>query len=218
MMLFEDGRGHLGIVEGRHQRVLHGERRDPLALGDRAGALRVPHLGPRRLHRDQHRVVAAVVGPFELHHLVPAGEGAGQADPVHGGLGARVGEAHLLQAEALADQLRRPELAVVGHPVERSLGGRLPEGLHHHRMGVAHHERPEAHGEVHVLATVHVPHARAFGPLDVDGIGLVGAEVAGHSEGQHPLGPLVHLEAGAVLPAIPFQLFGVRRHARGAGR
>ena len=48
-----------------------------------------------------------MVGAFELDELVAVGIGPGDAQRVHGGLGARVGVAHLLDAGAHGDDALR---------------------------------------------------------------------------------------------------------------
>jgi hypothetical protein len=51
------------------------------------------------------RVVAAVVAALDLHDRLAPGVGAGGADGVHERLGAGVGEAQHVEAEALAEAL-----------------------------------------------------------------------------------------------------------------
>ena len=73
---------------------------DAAAVGDAdrvvAGAERLQ----RRVDRDHHGVVVAVVGALDLEDHVAAGGAASEVDGVHRRLGAGVGEAPLRQAEA----------------------------------------------------------------------------------------------------------------------
>ena len=59
----------------------------------------------RRLHRDHHLVVVAVVAALDLDDLVPAGGALGDPDGVHRRLGAGVGEPPHRQPVAVPQQL-----------------------------------------------------------------------------------------------------------------
>src|SRR5262249_19740208 len=92
--------GHaVQVVERGDQRQV-GDGPGDSGRGGGTGRL-VP--GPRvflvRGHGDLHRVVVAVIAALDLDDQVPAGARAHQADGVHGGFRARVGEAPARQAE-----------------------------------------------------------------------------------------------------------------------
>ncbi len=80
----------------------------------------------------------AVVATGELHHPVPAGRTAGEADDRHGRLGSRRHETDLVATgHRLGDHLGQTDLAfgrgTVGRAARRCLG----DGRDHGRMGVA---------------------------------------------------------------------------------
>ena len=174
-----------------------GERpRVARAVGDRAGVVAFPQLLQRRIDRDHHRVVVAVVGPLDLEDHVAIGGAASQMDRGHRRLGAGVGEPPLRKAEAAGELLGHHDRAVggggeVGAEVDPRLYRRA-----HGRVGVADAHDAEAVVEVDVLVPVHVPDAGARAALDVHGPGIVLLERRGDALRHHLDGALVALSGG----------------------
>ena len=84
--------GHVGRDAGRHR------RRRPACRAR-------PRASESGTHREHHRVVVPVVRALDLHDVLAPGGGPRDADRVHRRLGAGVGEAHLVAAEAPAELL-----------------------------------------------------------------------------------------------------------------
>ena len=108
----------------------------------------------RRIDRDHHRVVVAVVGALDLEDHVAAGGAAGEVDGVHRRLGSRVGEAPLGQPEAPGQLLGDRDRAgggevgaLVNAALDSGADGRV-------RMPDTHH--PKAVVEVDVLVAVDI--------------------------------------------------------------
>jgi hypothetical protein len=79
----------------------------------------------------------AVVAAGELHDLAAPGEAAGQPDGAHGGLGAAVDQAHLLdRPDALDDALGELDLARARRAEARAAGGGGLQRLDDGRVGV----------------------------------------------------------------------------------
>ena len=152
----------LGVVEGDGAGQLGQRPRRAAAVGDAdrvvAGAERLE----RRVDRDHHRVVVAVVGALDLEHRVAAGGAAGEVDGVHRRLGAGVVEAPLGQAEAPGQLLGDRDRAVGrGGEVGAFVDPRLDRGADG-RVGVADAHHAEAVVEVDVFVAVDVPDAAAL--------------------------------------------------------
>ena len=181
----------VGVVEGDGAGQLAHRVGDAAAVGhaDRvvAGAERLQ----RRVDRDHHRVVVAVVGALDLEDRVAAGGAAGEVDGVHRRLGAGVVEAPLGQAEAARQLLGDGDRAVGrGGEVGPFVDPRLDRGADG-RVGVADAHHAEAVVEVGVLVAVDVPDAAALAALDVDRPGVVLLEGGGDAVGHHLDRPLV---------------------------
>jgi hypothetical protein len=132
-------------------------------------------------HREQERVVVAVVGALHLHDLVPPRGGAGDAEGIHRRLGPGVDDANLLQSEPLADRFGERDRGGCRHREVDRLASRLLESFDDLRMGVADDVDAEAAVEVLVLDTVDVPDARTLAALEVDRIRVPSLEVRGHT-------------------------------------
>ncbi len=158
----------------------------PLETGALAGPLPPAHHIGIGDHGEHHGVVVAVVGALDLaDHVAPGGR-AGHPDGIHGGLGARIGEAHHLEMEPAGDLLSEGHGRLGGHREVGASGGRLTDRLDDPRMGVAHQHRAEATVEVEILAAVLVPDVAALTPAQIHGIGLHLLKRGGHAEGQNP--------------------------------
>ena len=157
----------LGVVERDDARGLGGAGRVAEAVGDRGGVLAVAHLVRRRLDRDHHGVVVAVVGALDLDDHVAPGEAAREVDGVHRRLGAGVGEAPVGEAPAAAQLLGDDDRALGRRREVRALVHLRLDGGGDDRVGVADAHDAEAVVEVEVLVAVDVPHLRAAAALDV---------------------------------------------------
>ncbi len=169
-----DGAGQFGQRQGDAAAVRHAER--VVALAERL---------ERRVDRDHHRVVVAVVGALDLQHRVAAGGAAGEVDGVHRRLGAGVVEAPLRQSEAASELARHRDRAVggggeVGAFVDPRLD-RVADG----RVGVADAHHAEAVVEVDVFVLVDVPDAAAAAAREVDRPGVALLEGGGDAVGHH---------------------------------
>jgi hypothetical protein len=108
--VFADQRlGRLEVIERRHQQTVLGVR------GPGTGELRLGKIRqPGREQAGDPGLVGAVVGALELEDPRPAGEGAGQALAVHGGLGTRGTKAQALgrrrDPRDLLGQIQRPSI------------------------------------------------------------------------------------------------------------
>jgi len=112
----------------------------------------------------------AVVRTEDLHDLVTAGIGAGDADGVHGRFGARVHEPPLRKLEVLRQDLGDGD-RVFGR--QRELGAKLTallDRLDDHRVGMSLDHAPEAVVEVTELKPVDAEDARALAVGEVEGV------------------------------------------------
>ena len=166
----------LDVVERHHERVVGEHRRDALRHRRRRRLVASAHGVGVGHHREHHGVVMSVVRTLDLQDPVAPGRGARDADRVHGGLGAGIGETHGVEVEAPA------ELLGEGHRGGRR-GGEVRAGacrpldrLDHLRVRVPHHVDAEPAVEVEVLRAVDVPDVRALPTLKVDRVRVVGVE------------------------------------------
>ena len=139
----------------------------------------------RRLHRDHHLVVMAVIAAFDLDDLRATRVAARGADRVHRRLGAAVRESHEVEAEPLDEQLRDVRVALARRHVQRAVLELLLDRLDHHGMAMTREQRAVAHVEVDVAVAVDVLEPGPLGSTGDDGIGVVELERRGHSQGQH---------------------------------
>ena len=124
----------------------------------------------------------AVVSAFELHDLVAAGSGAGQADGVHGRFRTAVAEAHHLDRKAVADFFGQLPLHVVGHAEHGAGAEAFFDGLHDRGMAMSGHERAEAQVVIDVFVAVEVAEFAALSFFHKNRIGIVSAIVAGYAQ------------------------------------
>jgi hypothetical protein len=183
----------LGVVVGDDQGQVGDRLGGALAELDAGGGLPRPHVVPARPDRHQHRLMVAVVGALDLDDLVAAGDTAGQPDGVHGGLGARVGEAHLVDPEAPAQLLGQQ--GRLGHRLGEvgADGGALGQGRDDLGMGVADGHHAEAVVVVGVLVAVDVPDPAAAGALEEDRVRRGVLEAGGDPQRQRLEGALTPL-------------------------
>ena len=107
-----------------------------------------------------------VIAALEFCHQGPPGRGARQPQGVHGCLGPRVAEGHLIHAwHHVAKQLRKRILVLVALPVMGSTRQRLPDRCFDLLRCVAEDHGREAQHEVQVFVVIRVPHPGAFRPL-----------------------------------------------------
>ena len=142
---------------------------------------------------DHDVVVMAVVGAEHLDDGLTAGEAAGDADGVHGGLGARVHEAPLRELEGAREMLGHDD-GVFGRQAElRAERRALLDGLDDGGMGVALHHAAVAVVEVGDLLAVDAPDVRALAVRVVDRVGIAGVIRGGDAHGHVLDGALVEL-------------------------
>ncbi len=181
-----------------------------------------PGLGDVGLDRHLQGVVPAVVAALDLDDRLAPGEGAGRAQRVHRRLGARVGEAQLIEVEAALEALGGIGGRRRGGHEERAGLQRPADGGHHGGVEVPGEHRAEAHGQVEDLAAVDVGQPRAPRARDGDRVWVPVLERRGHAQGQDPERALVVRPGagGRALEALPFR-GQQRRDARavqGGGR
>ena len=117
----------------------------------------------------EQAVDVSVVGAGELEDMLASGNGAGQADRAHRGLGAGRGHPqHLDARDPIGDLLRQLNLAFGGSPEGRPACGRPGDGLYDRGVRVAEDQRaPRAH-VVDVGVAVDVGDGRAAARGDED--------------------------------------------------
>ena len=162
----------------------------PGRAGHRPRRVRRAGLVDRRLHRDHHLVVVAVVAALDLDDLVPARRPLGDADGVHRRLGAGVGEAPHRQPVAVAEQLGDLGVELARRDEQRAVVELRLHGVAHGRVHVAGEQGAEAHVVVDVLVAVDVDHPRAGGVADDDRVRVVGLEARRHAEREHLARPV----------------------------
>ncbi len=185
-------RDDLGI--GQHGAGDACRGRDGTGLVGRAG------LADRRLHRDHHLVVVAVIATFDLDDLVAAGDTAGDANGVHRRLGAAVGEPPHRQLVASGKHLGDVGVQLARRHEERAVVELALDRAAHDRVAVAGEQRAEAHVEVDVAIAVDVFHPRRLGATDHDRMRIVGLEARWHAHRHDLAGPLggLHRTGGAL--------------------
>ena len=159
----------------------------------------------------------AVVGAEHLDDGLAAGEGAGDADGVHGGLGARVHEAPLRQLEGAGEVLGHDD-GVLGGQAELGAERRaLLDGLDDGRVGVALDHAAVAVVEVADLLAVDRPDVRALAVREVDGVRVAGVIGGGDAHGHVLDGALEQLVGlgRAVLEALLLALHELGDELRG---
>ena len=155
------------------------------------------HVDRRALAAEINR--AAVISALEHHDQVLAGDGAGGDQGHRVGLGARVGEAHLLDGgEAGADERRQPLLVGAGRAVGHAVVEGRSQGLADHRMRVAVESGGEIADEVGVGVAVDIGERCAGRLLDREREGRVEHARAGIAAGHALLRPLVLRPAGGI--------------------
>ena len=110
----------------------------------------------------EQRVDVPVVAAGELDDLRAAGEATGQPDRRHGGLGAGVDQADLLDRGAVDDLGGQLHLTRGGRAEAGAPGGGGLHGLHHLRVGVPEDQRTPGADQVDVAAAVGVVQPRAL--------------------------------------------------------
>ena len=180
----------VGIVVRDHRRVGEDRLGDPGRAGDRPRHVGRARLVDRRLHRDHHLVVVAVVTALDLDDLVPARRPLGDADGVHRRLRAGVGEAPHRQAVAVTEQLGDLGVELARRDEQRAVVELRLHGVADRRVHVAGEQGAEAHVVVDVLVAVDVDHPRAGGVADDDRMRVVGLEARGHAERKHLARPV----------------------------
>ena len=173
------------VVARRDDRVRDGAR-DAAAPGERDRRIRVAELGHVvRADADQRVVVDAVVLALELHDLLAARVGAGDAHRVHRRLGARHGHAgHVDPARELLDELHRADLVLARQAEAHAPAHALVDVVVDPLVPVAEDHRPVAHAQVDELVAVGVPDHAALAPIDVDRALAPGAEIRIRATGQ----------------------------------
>ncbi len=154
----------------------------------------------------------AVVRAEHLDDGLAAGEGAGDADGVHGRLGARVDEAPLRELEGAGEVLGHDD-GVLGRQAELGAEwGALLDGLDDERVGVPLDHAAVAVVEVDDLLALDAPDVRALAVSEVDRVRVARVVRGGHAH-RHVLdGALVELVGlrGLVLEPLLFLLHEFR--------
>ncbi len=190
-----DALGHvLDVVERHRDGQVDRALRDAAAVGERRVVVARADLAVvERADADHDVVVMAVVRAEHLDDGLAAGEGAGDADGVHGGLGARVDEAPLRELEGAGEVLGHDD-GVLGRQAElRAERRALLDGLDDERVGVALDHAAVAVVEVDDLLALDAPDVRALAVGEVDRV-RVTRVVRGGDAHRHVLdGALVEL-------------------------
>ena len=199
LVLGERALRRLGVVERDDDDLLRDALGHPQRLRHRDRVIARPGLLLRREHAHHQRVVVPVVGAFDLHDEVPAGEGAHDPHRVEGRLGPRVPEAPVREAVARL-QLFGDDQRVLGRlrEVRPELDATL-DRLDDLRMRVAHHHHAVAVVVVDVLVAVDVPYVRALASRHVDRVRRPGLPRGGHAARQMRLRLLAVRDAPDVL-------------------
>ena len=174
------------VVEGENDHLVPDPARNArpalgqLSLQIRLGAVGVASLVQRWSDADRKGVRGAVVGAFELGETLLAGEGHGRPDRIHGGLGARVGEANVLDAgHPPAEHLGERNLALGGPGEYGPFGDLISRGLDHGRMGVAEDEAGLVVDKIDALVAVGIVYAAPLAPRDIGRKRPVGQDGSG---------------------------------------
>ena len=144
----DDDRGDLSLVHLEQAAdgggvVEIGGQGMPGKGGRNAGRVGLPERERPGPGLHEHGVGVAVVAPFELHNLVPAGESPRQPDCAHRRLGARGDQPDLLYGrERPPDEVRERDLPRRGGAVARPFPRCAPDGGDDLRVGVAEDHRP----------------------------------------------------------------------------
>ncbi len=150
----------------------------------------------------EQRAVIAVAGHEQL---AAAGDDAGHGERQRAGLGARIGEAHLLHRGDARDEERAERaLRHVARGPARAAGQLPRRGLDHGGIGVAMHHRRIVVDQVDVPVAVDVPQVHALGALDGERIGRPVARLARRAARHDRLRPGMGLGA-------PLRAFEVAR-------
>ncbi len=170
----------------------------------------------RRVHRELHVVVVAVVRALDLDDLRSAGRGAHEVDRVHRRLGAGVAEPPPGQTEPAGELLGHDDR--VGHRLREVRSERDPVGdrPHDRGVGVTDEHHAEAGVQVDVLGAVDVVDLRALAVGDPHGLRRRGLPVRRDAADERPAG-LVQQRARARHAVEEPRLLG-RRRARRRGR
>ena len=190
-----DALGHvLDVVERHRDGQVDRALRDAAAVGERGVVVAGADLAVvEGADADHHVVVMAVVRAEHLDDGLAAGEGAGDADGVHGGLGARVDEAPLRELEGAGEVLGHDD-GVFGRQAElRAERRALLDGLDDERVGVALDHAAVAVVEVDDLLALDAPDVRALAVGEVDGVRVTRVIRGGDAHGHVLEGALVEL-------------------------
>ena len=187
--------------------------RDPIGAGNGVRCIGRTRQLERRLHRDHHLVVMAVIAALDLGDAVAPGGATSEADGVHRRLRTRVGEPPHRQPVAVTQQFGDLGVEFARGDVEGAVAElRLDRGAHD-RVHVPGEQGAEAHVVVGVLVAVDVDHRRPGGVANDDRMRVVGLEARRHAEREDLPGPVRRpLRAnGALLVAIEFALADLLR-------
>ena len=179
------------VVEGHDARELDDRLRIAGAVGDARRVLARAELIERRAHGDHHGVVMAVVRALDLQQDVATRRAAREMHAAERGLGARVGEAPVRQAEAAAQLLRDRDRALGGRGEVAALVDLALDGGRDLRVRVPEAHDAEAVVEVDVLVAVDVPDRCPLAALEIHRARLARLEGRGHAVGHDDARPLV---------------------------
>src|SRR3569623_2900639 len=166
-MPLEGALEQIGPVVRYKYKLLFYAARNARRRGKRRRLRFIAQLIRRRAQAEHDLVVIAVKVAFELQQLWPSGEGAGQPDEVHRGLGPRTGEPDPLAArDGLAKQFRQLRMQLVfirtgGPPSEYRF-----DGLANSAVAVAQQRGPVTAAKIDVLAVIEIPQAASCGAAE----------------------------------------------------
>ena len=111
----------------------------------------------------------AVITALEFYDHVPVGKTARQPDGAHGGFGAGIDHAHLLQRRHhLTQRVGHARLDLGGRTESQAVGGGFADGVHDIRVTVpANHGAPGAH-IIHVAFAVCIEQVRPRATAEKD--------------------------------------------------
>src|SRR4051794_22591015 len=117
--------------------------------------------------RDEKRIDMAVVAAFELDNLIATGEPARESDARHGGVGAAVHHAHLLDGwHPTADQFCHLHFERSWNAKANAASGGFSDCGDHYFRRVAKDRWAPCSNEVDVFSAIDVPDLRARGAVD----------------------------------------------------
>ena len=183
-MLADQANRRLGIVEGDGDDIGQHIVRRTLCIRHRDRRIAAP--GFRHgIEADFGIVIGAVIGALAFCDLRPPGKRPRRLQRHHHGLGAGIGEPHLLdRGQARRQQFRQIDLGLRRQPERRSQRQLFCRSRHQRGMGVAVDQRGEVVDAVDIAIAVDIEHPATLAARSIDRIGLHEHGGAGVAAGQ----------------------------------